>query len=106
MEISPYVMFGGQCREAFTAYKAILGGDLQLMTYGDAPPGQGPPQPPDHGSTSRRHRGRTPRASFSMGISGGSADLCSMGARSIGLPRSVEADSRSASSRSSISLSW
>ena len=48
MEISPYVMFDGQCREAFTAYKAILGGELHLVTYGDAPPGQGPPQPPDH----------------------------------------------------------
>ena len=48
MEISPYVMFGGQCREAFTTYQKVLGGELQLMTYGEAPPGGGPPQPPEH----------------------------------------------------------
>ena len=45
-------------------------------------------------------------ASFSMDISGGSAAPCSMGVRSTGLARLVEAGSRFASSRSSISLSW
>jgi PhnB protein len=48
MEISPYVMFGGQCREAFTAYQQVLGGTLQVMTYGEGPPVDGPAQPPDH----------------------------------------------------------
>ena len=48
MEISPYVMFAGQCREAFTTYQKVLGGELQLMTYGDGPPAEGPAQPPDH----------------------------------------------------------
>jgi PhnB protein len=48
MEISPYVMFAVQFSEAFTTYQKILGGALQVMTYGDAPASQGPPQPPDH----------------------------------------------------------
>jgi CubicO group peptidase (beta-lactamase class C family) len=43
---------------------------------------------------------------ISMDISGGSAAPCSMGVRSTGLVRLVEAGSRFASSRSSISLSW
>ena len=48
MEINPYVMFGGQCREAFTTYQQVLGGTLQVMTYGEGPPADGPAQPPDH----------------------------------------------------------
>ena len=59
-----------------------------------------------HGSTPRRHRGSRPRAAIPTDISGGSAAPCSMGARSTGRPRSVEAGSRFASSRSSISWSW
>ena len=43
---------------------------------------------------------------ISMDTSGGSAAPCSMGVRSTGLARLVEAGSRSASSRNSISLSW
>lgn len=48
MEINPYVIFNGQCREAFTAYERCLGGTVQLMPYGDMPPGgRGPQQPAD-----------------------------------------------------------
>jgi PhnB protein len=48
MQINPYVIFDGQCRDAFTAYEKCLGGKAQLMTYGDSPPTGGPAQPPDH----------------------------------------------------------
>lgn len=33
----PYLMFNGNCREAMSFYKTCFGGDLELMTYGDAP---------------------------------------------------------------------
>jgi PhnB protein len=38
----PYLFFGGNCREAFTRYEEIFGGELFLMTMRDAPeqPGQ------------------------------------------------------------------
>ncbi len=49
MQINPYVIFDGQCRDAFTFYEKCLGGTLQLSPYGDMPQpdGQGPQQPPD-----------------------------------------------------------
>ena len=37
-----YLMFNGNCREAMQHYQATLGGDLHLMTYGEAK--QGPPE--------------------------------------------------------------
>ena len=33
----PYVLFSGDCREAFTRYHAIFGGDLTLLGNGDVP---------------------------------------------------------------------
>jgi PhnB protein len=36
MSFDPYIHFQGNCREAMTAYQAIFGGNLQIMTYGDA----------------------------------------------------------------------
>ncbi len=33
----PYLFFSGDAREAFTRYHEIIGGELQLMTNGDAP---------------------------------------------------------------------
>jgi PhnB protein len=33
----PYLFFGGNCREAFTRYQEIFGGELTLMRMGDAP---------------------------------------------------------------------
>ena len=37
MAFHPYLFFTGNCREAFTRYHEIFGGDLQLMRMGDAP---------------------------------------------------------------------
>ena len=34
MPFHPYLFFGGNCREAFTRYQAIFGGELQLMPDG------------------------------------------------------------------------
>lgn len=34
---TPYLFFKDNCREAMTFYKECFGGDLQLMTYADAP---------------------------------------------------------------------
>lgn len=36
----PYLFFAGFCREAFTRYHEILGGDLQLVTNADMPEGE------------------------------------------------------------------
>jgi PhnB protein len=33
--LSPYLHFDGTAREAMTFYQSVLGGDLQLMTFGD-----------------------------------------------------------------------
>ncbi len=49
MQINPYVIFSGQCREAFTTYEKVLGGTVQLMAYGDGPPSeQAQAHPPEH----------------------------------------------------------
>src|SRR5205814_8036019 len=37
IDYRPFVFYGGNCREAFTRYKEILGGDLALLTLADAP---------------------------------------------------------------------
>lgn len=47
MQINPYVIFDGQCREAFAAYEKCLGGKARLMSYAEAPPTDGPKQPAD-----------------------------------------------------------
>lgn len=44
MAFNPYLFFSnGTCREAFQRYQEILGGELAIMTNGDAPPGEGMP---------------------------------------------------------------
>src|SRR4051812_41369944 len=43
MAIRPYLAFAGNCREAFTRYKKIFGGELVLLSLSDAPPDAGPP---------------------------------------------------------------
>lgn len=35
--INPYLMFDGNCREAMTFYQRCLGGQLDVMTFADAP---------------------------------------------------------------------
>ncbi len=37
MSFDPYIHFQGNCREAMTAYEAIFGGRLEIMTYDQAP---------------------------------------------------------------------
>jgi PhnB protein len=37
MAFRPYLFFGGNCREAFTRYKEIFGGELTLLTMKDTP---------------------------------------------------------------------
>lgn len=34
--ITPYLFFGGNCREALAFYKKVFGGEAILMTYGEA----------------------------------------------------------------------
>jgi PhnB protein len=40
MPFHPYLFFGGNCREAFTRYQEIFGGELMLMPAKDAPSDQ------------------------------------------------------------------
>jgi PhnB protein len=46
MAFHPYLFFGGNCREAFTRYEEIFGGELTLMAMNDAPPAEQPPVAP------------------------------------------------------------
>lgn len=36
--LTPYFMFNGNCEEAVNFYQKVLGGESQIMRYGDAPP--------------------------------------------------------------------
>jgi PhnB protein len=37
MAFRPYLFFGGNCRDAFTRYQEIFGGELTLLTMQDVP---------------------------------------------------------------------
>lgn len=37
MAFHPYLNFGGNCREAFTRYQEIFGGELVLLPTSDMP---------------------------------------------------------------------
>ena len=43
MAFRPYLAFAGNCREAFTRYQQIFGGELVQLTMADAPADAGPP---------------------------------------------------------------
>jgi PhnB protein len=43
MAFHPYLFFSGNCREAFTRYQQIFGGELFMMKMSDAPPTEAPP---------------------------------------------------------------
>jgi PhnB protein len=45
IDYRPFVFYGGNCRDAFTHYKEILGGDLFLLSFADAPSEE--PVPPE-----------------------------------------------------------
>ncbi len=38
MAFHPYLNFGGNCRQAFTRYQEIFGGELVLLSMSDVPP--------------------------------------------------------------------
>lgn len=44
MAFHPYLNFGGNCREAFTRYQEIFGGELVLLSMSDMPAGAGGPE--------------------------------------------------------------
>ncbi|GAB2862106.1 VOC family protein [Hymenobacter ruber] len=37
MHLSPYLFFDGNCREVLAFYQSCLGGELNLIRYGDSP---------------------------------------------------------------------
>jgi len=43
MAFHPYLFFAGNCREAFTRYKEIFGGELALVRTSDMPKEEQPP---------------------------------------------------------------
>jgi PhnB protein len=49
MSFIPYLAFSGNCREAFTTYERLLGGELVLLSFADSPQDAGTPAgaPPD-----------------------------------------------------------
>jgi PhnB protein len=47
MSFRPYLFFGGTCRDAFTRYHEIFGGDLVVITMADIP-GETPPPDKAH----------------------------------------------------------
>jgi PhnB protein len=47
MSFDPYLFFSGTCKEAFTKYQQIFGGELFVMTNAEAPDGGMPGASPD-----------------------------------------------------------
>lgn len=43
MSLNPYLYFSNNGREAMTRYQEILGGNLEILTAADLPPGEGMP---------------------------------------------------------------
>jgi PhnB protein len=43
MAFHPYLFFSGTCREAFSRYQEVFGGELVLLPMSDAPPGEDVP---------------------------------------------------------------
>lgn len=43
MSLHPYLFFGGNCREAMERYQEVLGGELEITAFSDAPPEAAPP---------------------------------------------------------------
>ncbi|MGE4164158.1 MAG: VOC family protein [Vicinamibacterales bacterium] len=40
MALHAYRFFSGTCREAMTRYQTVFGGELEVMTYAELPPGE------------------------------------------------------------------
>ena len=47
MAFRPYLFFGGNCREAFTRYQEVLGGEVTILTMKDVPGETPPPEMAD-----------------------------------------------------------
>ena len=47
MSFHPYLAFAGNCREAFTRYQEIFGGEAVLLTAADVPPDESMEMPAD-----------------------------------------------------------
>jgi PhnB protein len=45
MAFRPYLAFAGNCREAFTRYQQVFGGELVVLGMGDMPSDAGAPPP-------------------------------------------------------------
>ena len=45
MAFRPYLAFAGNCREAFTHYQQVFGGELVVLSMADAPADAGAPPP-------------------------------------------------------------
>lgn len=58
MKITPYLTFDGQARDAFTLYQNVLGGELEMMTFAQAPDAEHFPE---------EHRERIMHACLSLG---------------------------------------
>ncbi len=43
MTVNPYLFFSGTCREAFTHYQQVFGGELFIQTMAEAPEGEAMP---------------------------------------------------------------
>ena len=41
VDLTPYLMFDGEAREAMNFYRDVFGGELMLQTYGDIDPSSG-----------------------------------------------------------------
>ncbi|MGH8012247.1 MAG: VOC family protein [Candidatus Binataceae bacterium] len=59
MELTPYLMFNGQCEAAFRLYEKVLGGKIEMkLTYGESP---------EAGQTASEWRDKIMHARFSAG---------------------------------------
>ena len=47
MAFRPYLFFGGNCRDAFTRYQEVFGGELMLLPMKDVPGEDFPPEAAD-----------------------------------------------------------
>ena len=47
-QVSPYLIFNGDCEAAFLLYKSVFGGEFPYMgKFGDMPPAEGQPELPE-----------------------------------------------------------
>jgi PhnB protein len=74
MDFRPYLAFAGNCRQAFTRYQQIFGGELVLLTAADVPAEAGPP-PPETSADAIMHAALTSPAALLMGADDASGNF-------------------------------